>query len=108
MRTWSLCVISMLGMGACAGPPPPPIAVSQASYGLNCQALAGNVTEVVKQECDGDKSCSFAVSHAAESTADACPGQPKDFAVSYRCGEKDRTVKIADAAKKVVILSCGR
>jgi hypothetical protein len=108
MRSWALSIVVALFTTACAGPPPPPIAVAEASYGLNCQAnQTGNVTDIVKQECNGDKSCSFAVSHAAETTVDACPGLPKDFAVTYRCGDKERAVRIVDSAKKVVVLSCG-
>lgn len=108
MRPWIPCIAAALCITACGGPPPTPIEVTEASYGLNCQAnQTGNVTDIVKQECAGDKSCSFAVSHAAETTVDACPGLPKDFAVTYRCGDKEKTVKVADAAKKLVILTCG-
>jgi hypothetical protein len=109
MKLSNIAFIVVLGLSACGGSPPAQIKIVEAHYGRNCSAgQPDTVTEVVKAECEGDPSCSFAVSHAAGAIADPCPAQPKDFSVAYRCGEQQRTRLIADAAKKVVILSCGR
>ena len=84
------------------------IEVSEASYGLNCQNnAAGNATEVVKTKCDGKVSCSFTVSEAAQTIGDHCPGTPKTFDVTFKCGDDERNAHVTgEAVGKTVYLTC--
>lgn len=84
------------------------IAVSDASYGVNCRNdQAGNATDFVKSDCDGKRSCSFPVQHAAGKIGDNCPGTKKDFDWTYVCGDKEKKGHLdGEANGKTAFLTC--
>jgi peptidoglycan/LPS O-acetylase OafA/YrhL len=72
----------------------PEVSVVSATYGLNCRdftvpagfqkwTIPGNVTRVLKQDCDGRAQCSFVVD--AGRIGDPANGCGKDFSVEYFC-----------------------
>jgi hypothetical protein len=95
--------------GPLAESPQATIEVSTASYGLNCSnAAEGNATPYVAKACDGKRSCSFAVRDAASNIGDYCPGVPKDFRVTYVCGDRENSAFVSpEAAGATAFLICG-
>jgi hypothetical protein len=87
---------------------PPKIEVSEATYGLNCQnSAAGNATQYVKNDCEGKTTCNFPVSHASGKIGDHCPGQVKDFDVSYLCGDKPKNGHVnGESTGQTITLTC--
>lgn len=69
----------------------PKIEISSATYGSNCdKAVPGNATNVAKAECDGKRTCSFDIQHAAGTIGDQCPGLEKTFDATYLCGDEEK------------------
>ena len=82
----------------------PRLSVLQATYGANCGATPGNVTNRFKAACKRG-SCNYTVDVAA--LGDPAPGCAKDFDVEYSCAGTSARRKIdAEANGKAVILAC--
>jgi hypothetical protein len=85
-------IISVIIIGCCLGlgawwvlvEDPFTVEVKQATYGANCKALVGNMTDLVAKTCNRLSACSFAVD--VNVIGDPAPGCGKDFTVQYRCG----------------------
>jgi hypothetical protein len=63
---------------------PATIDVKQATYGANCNAFAGNMTDIVGKTCNRLSSRELAVD--VGTIGDPAPGYGKDFTVQYQCG----------------------
>jgi hypothetical protein len=89
--------------------------VYEASYGRNCRAdQSGNATQFVRdyvtQNCAGKESCSIPVQEAAASKiGDHCPGVPKDFDVTYVCGNEEKTTHVpGESTGKTAFITCAK
>ena len=73
------------------------IMVVVATYGGNVGVPAGNATADVASSCNGKTSCQYAVQ--TPKLGDPKVGEPKDFVVTYRCGDAEakRTTVAAEA-----------
>ena len=92
-----------VGLAACSK-----ISVTEATYGLNRGFhQRGNATHYVKGECDGRRSCDFAVSQAASQLGDPDPRAAKSLDVKYRCGKAEKTGHVdGDANVMSIALTC--
>jgi hypothetical protein len=62
------------------------ISIVDATYGETCHVPAGNATAAVRDSCEGRTRC---VARArAGAAGDPAPGCPKEFVVTFRCGEE--------------------
>jgi hypothetical protein len=94
-----LCV----GLAACSK-----ISVTEATYGLNRgDHQRGNATQDVKAECDGKRSCDFAVNKLASRIGGPDPRAAKSLDVRYSCGNATKTGHVdGDAAVMSIVLTC--
>jgi peptidoglycan/LPS O-acetylase OafA/YrhL len=60
------------------------IRILSATYGKNCGARIGNVTEAVEKACGAEKSCDYTVD--VNKLGDPVQGCDKSFFVKYQCG----------------------
>lgn len=60
------------------------VQVLSATYGGNCRAAQGNVTNFLAAACDGKESCSYRVDYAV--LGDPAPGCAKDYVATWKCG----------------------
>jgi hypothetical protein len=95
----ALCV----GAAACSK-----ISVTEATYGLSRgYQHRGNVTEDVKAECDGKRSCDFAVNRVASRIGDLDPRAAKSLDVRYSCGKTTKTGHMdGDVPLMSIALTC--
>ena len=100
-----LIVLTLLcvGLAACSK-----ISVTDATYGLNRgYHERGNATQYVKAECDGKRSCDFAVRKVASRVGDPDPRAAKSLDVRYSCGNAVKTGHVdGDAAVMSIVLTC--
>ena len=105
MKKSALALFTLLciGVAACSK-----ISVSEATYGLNRgYHQQGNATADVKAECDGKRSCDFAVSRVASRLGDPDPRAAKSLDVRYSCGKTAKTGHVdGDAAVMSIVLTC--
>jgi len=83
------------------------ILVVSATYGGNCGARPGNVTEALADACTGRRVCEYTIRH--QILGDPVPGCPKDFVVRWQCGDgRPRRAGVPPEAGfgSVVFLSC--
>ena len=83
------------------------LVVRSATYGANCGAQAANVSENVKEACNGAGVCDYKVD--VNTLGDPAPGCGKDFSVEYACGANSaaRTAHLSGEANgKTVKLTC--
>jgi hypothetical protein len=84
------------------------IHVVEGSYGSNCNAPIGNVTDKLSSACMGKAdTCSYLID--ANAVGDPAPGCGKDFSVKWRCNSSDEVHQLdvaAEANGKTVTLSC--
>lgn len=69
------------------------ITVVAASYGFNCGAAYGNVTDDLARACNGRTSCAYTVDNRI--LGDPAVGCAKDYRAEWRCGgsaEIQRTI----------------
>jgi hypothetical protein len=103
----ALGVVAIVAVGCSeneqpAGAPPVPtsgIHVISATYGKNCGATSGNVTDDVATICQGQVECSYLVS--VERVGDPAGNCAKDLVVEYEClpgGERATAESPAEAA----------
>jgi hypothetical protein len=85
------------------------IHVLSATYGANCGASPGNVTNDVQTSCEGGRKCTYTVD--VERLGDPAPECAKDFIVTYSCASDAPILRKdlpAEAGfRSVVDLSCG-
>jgi peptidoglycan/LPS O-acetylase OafA/YrhL len=62
------------------------IRVLSATYGGNCGAKIGNVTDNIGQDCDTKTSCAYTVQ--VQKLGDPAPKCAKSFFVKYQCGDE--------------------
>src|SRR5262249_38017852 len=62
------------------------IHVRSATYGANCGAPSGNVTDKVQGACDEKSYCDYGID--VTKLGDSAPNCAKDFTVAYTCGAK--------------------
>jgi hypothetical protein len=60
------------------------IRILSATYGKNCGARIGNVTEAIEKACGAEKSCDYTVD--VNKLGDPVQGCDKSFFVKYQCG----------------------
>jgi len=60
------------------------VQVVSATYGGNCKAPQGNVTNFLVAACDAKESCSYRIDFAV--LGDPAPGCSKDFVATWKCG----------------------
>jgi len=83
------------------------ILVVSATYGGNCGAPPGNVTEALADACNGRRVCEYVVRY--QILGDPVPGCGKDFVVRWHCGDgrPRRTGAPPEAGfGAAVVLSC--
>jgi hypothetical protein len=84
------------------------IQVLSATYGGNCRAPLGNVTNSLRAACDGKELCSYRVDYLALN--DPVPGCDKDYSATWRCGFDGQVVTTTAAPQTGygpnLILSC--
>lgn len=59
------------------------ITITAATYGANCGADRGNVTNDIGKSCNGHKQCSYTIN--VNQIGDPAPGCGKSYKVEYRC-----------------------
>ena len=85
------------------------IDVTNASFGANCGARAGNWTDAVRRVCDGKADCTYSnFSVDAEKLGDPSPGCGKTFVIEYVCkpGNARKTAELAAGVIVAVPLAC--
>jgi hypothetical protein len=84
------------------------ITVTAATYGVSCEAAAGNVTAYVAASCNGKPACAYKVDYVA--IGDPAVGCSKDFVVTWHCGEpaapREQTAPAEAGYGAVVPLRC--
>jgi hypothetical protein len=95
------------------------IAVTEATYGMNCQGSvgpggrvnqvqAGNATAAISKICaEARESCAFRVD--VNQIGDSAPGCSKDMSISWRCGAEAMVHMVhvaAEAHSKNISLMC--
>jgi hypothetical protein len=84
------------------------IQVVEASYGSNCNAPIGNVTDKVSSACMVKMdTCSYLID--VNTIGDTAPGCPKDFSAKWRCRPSAEVHQLnvqAEANGKTANLSC--
>ena len=80
--------------------------ITSATYGGNCNAPIGNVSDKVAGDlkCNFVSSCSIPISN--QLFGDPSPGCRKSFDIEYKCGGKSFTKKLAYAEGQTMILDC--
>jgi hypothetical protein len=80
--------------------------INTATYGGNCKAPIGNVTDIVsnKLKCNLVESCSIPISN--RTFGDPRPGCRKSFDIEYKCGSSTFTKNLGYAEGKTMILDC--
>jgi hypothetical protein len=87
--------------GAGARPPGTAlISVKAGTYGGNCHAPHGNVTDYLRSECDGRSSCSYEIDF--HKIGDPVPFCSKDYLAEWTCGN-DLTIRRASASAEAGI-----
>jgi hypothetical protein len=61
--------------------------INSATYGANCDAKSGNVTEKLRKACEGTDKCGYVVD--VHELGDPAPTCLKDFRVEYACPADD-------------------
>jgi hypothetical protein len=87
------------------------IKVSSATYGENCGAGKGNVTDDIAKQCDGKKTCSYNVDHKV--IGDPTFGCAKTYSVEYQCGDNPKIFQESLPAEagwgdKSITLKCNK
>jgi hypothetical protein len=82
------------------------ILINSATYGGNCKAPIGNVSDMVagKLKCNFSESCSIPISNAT--FGDPAVGCAKSFDIEYKCGGTTFTRNLASAEGQTMILDC--
>lgn len=82
------------------------ISVNTATYGGNCKAPIGNVTNKLTNDlkCNFKDSCSIPISNGT--FGDPKPGCKKSFDIDYKCGGNQFTRNLAYAEGQTMILDC--
>jgi hypothetical protein len=62
----------------------PPLKIVSGTYGRNCNAKAGNATQLLSKACDGKSSCDYTPEPVDIEGAPA--GCARDFAAEWKCG----------------------
>jgi hypothetical protein len=80
--------------------------IDSATYGGNCKASIGNVTNTVNNnlKCGNKNSCSIPISNAT--FGDPAKGCVKSFDIAYKCGGKSFTKNLTPAEGQTMILDC--
>jgi hypothetical protein len=80
--------------------------INTATYGGNCKAPIGNVTDVVanKLKCNLVETCSIPISN--RTFGDPTPRCRKSFDIEYKCGASKFTKNLAYAEGRTMILDC--
>jgi hypothetical protein len=86
------------------------IIVAAGTYGKNCGASYGNVTEHLASACNNKSQCEYTIDYTV--IGDPAAGCRKDYTAEWRCGHS-ATVHNASAApeagfQKKITLSCPR
>lgn len=100
---FAMFTVLCVGLAACSK-----VSVIEATYGLNRgDHQRGNATQDVKAECDGKRSCDFAVSKLASRIGGPDPRAAKSLDVRYSCGKATKTGHVdGDAAVMSIVLTC--
>lgn len=82
------------------------IMISQATYGGNCGAPAGNQTGTLQAACGGQQQCNYTVDYTV--IGDPEPGCAKTYDVTYFCGPTSKSLTLPAEAGfgSVANLSC--
>ena len=80
------------------------IMVDSATYGGNCKAPIGNVTDSVAVSSNWKESASIAISNAT--FGDPSPGCAKAFDIAYKCGGSSFSRNLTPAEGQTMILDC--
>lgn len=84
------------------------IDIVSATYGANCGAPLGNVTQALAKSCAGRSSCGYRVD--VSQLGDPVPRCGKDYRAEYRCGSDPRIIVKAIAGEagfgSFVVLDC--
>jgi hypothetical protein len=86
------------------------IQAESATYGANCGAPHGNVTNHIAGECNGKSNCTYTVDYTV--IGDPAPGCVKDFDVRYTCAgsQTQKAMQIsgeeAGVGGKTLTLTC--
>jgi len=83
--------------------------VVSATYGGNCTAPAGNVTDDLKAKCEGKNVCEYVIDYRL--LGDPKKGCAKDYQAKWTCAGSsevhDASVPPEAGTLKVVRLACG-
>jgi hypothetical protein len=87
------------------------IHVVSATYGGNCGAKSGNVTNHIARECNGRSNCRYTGDHKI--IGDPAYGCSKNYVIRYRCGNSGSVYEKSLSAEagwgdKSVVLDCSR
>jgi hypothetical protein len=106
-----LIVGSLLGFGTwwVLAEDPVTVQVRQATYGANCNAGVGNMTDIVAKACNKLEACHFSID--VNVIGDPAPRCEKDFAVHYQCGSAphQRVAKSppgVGAKQDIIVVDC--
>lgn len=81
--------------------------INSATYGGNCKAPIGNVTnKVTSLGCNYVDSCSIPISN--QTFGDPTPGCKKAFDIDYTCGGKQFTKNLPKAEGQTIIIDCNQ
>jgi hypothetical protein len=82
--------------------------IRMATYGANCGALTGNVTDDLARSCNGRSDCNYIVD--VDRLGDPAPRCSKDFVVDYQCAPNPTRWRLELAAeaglKSLLRLDC--
>jgi peptidoglycan/LPS O-acetylase OafA/YrhL len=82
-----LCMAGMIFLGlnwfGKGGGYDPEIIIRSATYGANCGAVEGNVTQHIQSECSKGETCEYTIDF--KKLGDTAPGCGKDYRVKYSC-----------------------
>ena len=76
-------VAALMALAGCGGGGQP-IQVVSATYGASCGATAGNATQDLKRNCDGQETCDYTVDFKI--LGDPKPACSKDYEARWTCG----------------------
>jgi len=82
------------------------IRVIAATYGANCRARYGNVTDHLAEICNGKAECEYVIDFRV--IGDPAPGCAKDYSAEWECGDDERgsVSARAEASGTGIVLRC--
>jgi hypothetical protein len=85
------------------------IRITAATYGGNCGAPLGNVTNNLAEVCDGRATCEYVIDFRV--LGDPAPGCSKDYRAEWECGGRDPERRVVSAGPEAgggtrIVLRC--